>query len=205
MVVFIFICNLLSKTNSINSKFDELSKNWWFGFKISFNTDDKPLVSQSETLVLNVGNSKESKERKKKLASKSKRDAIENINSISNVNVNNELSINSKIYRSVVEYKIKSNENLSWFKKLGYLWCSSLRNEHIYLSLCCRDFGTNFTTTQRLCVLMIRLLITMSLSALYYGYNRTQSGTIVRSWTLIFWESLFGLYVKITYIYIYYI
>ena len=49
--------------------------------------------------------------------------------------------------------------------------------------------GTNYTTTQRILLLMVRLLITMAVSSLFYGINRD---TFIGDWSLVFYGSLFG-------------
>ena len=74
-------------------------------------------------------------------------------------------------------------------KKLFYLWLLSIRNDHIWFGICFRQNGTNYTTIQRLSVLCVRLLITMSVSALFFGINRK---SFVGDYTLLFYESFFG-------------
>ena len=75
-------------------------------------------------------------------------------------------------YRSIQEIRLIKDdmfENRSFWIKFCHLYQINLRNEHLWLGICFRDYGTHFTHSQRILILMVRLLTTLAVSALFYG------------------------------------
>ena len=55
-----------------------------------------------------------------------------------------------------------------WQRRLRYI---SLRNDHLWIHICSSesDYGTNYSGTQRILIMMIRFLITMVVAAIFFG------------------------------------
>ena len=75
-------------------------------------------------------------------------------------------------FRSIQELRVIKDDNLkdrSLFVKWFHLFLISLKCDHIWLGICCRSWGTSYTYTQRIAILMIRLLTSLAVGALFYG------------------------------------
>lgn len=114
--------------------------------------DDKPLVSIQSLLFLNPSEFKNQKHK-----------------------------ILNKKYRSVIIHNIYNKSDVHLIQQIGLLWWISIKNDNILFGICFRNFGTNYTTTQRLSLLMVRILISMAASAIFFGVSRD---SIVGDWTL---------------------
>lgn len=75
-------------------------------------------------------------------------------------------------YTIIQEVSIATNPEYSKLKRIFYLWILGLKNEHLWLGICCRGSGTAYSPTQRISVMMVRLLTTMAVSALFYGQSK---------------------------------
>ena len=65
-----------------------------------------------------------------------------------------------------------------WKKYMYTLWDLykiNLRNDHIWFSLCFRDYGTNYNDKQRIAIMMTRWLNTMAVSGMYFVNAATVS------------------------------
>ena len=71
------------------------------------------------------------------------------------------------------------------------VYCISTYIEHLWLGICFRQFGTNYTCSQRISILMVRLLTSFAVAATFYGVSK---GTVVGDFSLMVYESLLGLY-----------
>ena len=74
-------------------------------------------------------------------------------------------------------------------KGICLYWILTLRNDHIWLGICCRNQGTHYSHNQRISVMMVRLLTTMAVCALFYGRSK---GNTVGDISLLFYESIMG-------------
>ena len=82
-----------------------------------------------------------------------------------------------------------SDNELAPWKKIIHLWWINLKNNHTWMSLCCRGYGTNETNTGRLLVICIKLLSTMAIGSVFYGESKS---TTVGDWMLSLYSSLFS-------------
>ena len=105
--------------------------------------DDKPLIAQ-------YGNAKYAAKMKRILS-------------------NDELKLK---YRSLQEIRIIKDSQLkqrSYFIQWLHLFVLNLKNDHLWAGICFRDFGTSYTSTQRIAILCVRLLTTLAVAALFFG------------------------------------
>ena len=75
-------------------------------------------------------------------------------------------------YRSIQEIRLIKDdmfENRSIFLKFWHLFSINMRNEHLFLGICFRDYGTSYTHSQRIAILMVRVLTSLGVSALFFG------------------------------------
>ena len=75
-------------------------------------------------------------------------------------------------YRSIQEIRLIKDdkfENGSIFLKFWHLFSINMRNEHLFLGICFRDYGTSYTHSQRIAILMVRVLTSLGVSALFFG------------------------------------
>ena len=75
-------------------------------------------------------------------------------------------------YRSVREMELVQDKNwqqLGFCSKFLKLFAINLNSDHLWLGICFRSFGTGYTHTQRIAILMVRLLISLCIVALFYG------------------------------------
>ena len=95
-------------------------------------------------------------------------------------------------YRSIKEARLIAHDEMkhaSYGIKLWHLWRIKMRNDHILWGICCRNKGTSYTNRQRISMLMLRLLTSMAVAALFYAQT---SSTFVGEISLSFYESLIG-------------
>ena len=95
-------------------------------------------------------------------------------------------------YRSIQEIRIVKDDQLkhrSYFVQFWHLYLLNLKNEHLWFGICFRNFGTSYTYTQRISILMIRFLVTLSTSALFYGRAKNRA---IGDVSLMMYESLLG-------------
>ena len=97
-------------------------------------------------------------------------------------------------YRSIKEARLIKDDEMKharapYIIKLWHLWRISMRNDHVWYGICCRNKGTSFTNKQRIFMMMLRLSTTMAVSSLFYG---SSTDTIVGEITLALYESLLG-------------
>ena len=95
-------------------------------------------------------------------------------------------------YRSIKEARLIKDDEMKhapYIIKLWHLWRISMRNDHVWYGICCRNKGTSFTNKQRILMMMLRLLTTMAVSSVFYG---SSNETIVGEITLALYESLLG-------------
>ena len=94
-------------------------------------------------------------------------------------------------YRSLIEYDILCNQkNPNDEKyKIFKLWFVAIKNDHIWFGICFRDYGTNYSGTQRILVMMVRFLTTMAVSAVFYGVTQ---GSQIGDLSMAFLESMLG-------------
>ena len=114
--------------------------------------------------------------------------AIESSVFVNNGNNDNEIDYLS--YDNVYRYKIISDNDTEWAEKLFYLWLFVMQNNHAWFGICCRYRGTNYTSKERISILMLRMLISMSVGAVFYGSANTESR--VNPYVVGFIESLVG-------------
>lgn len=69
-------------------------------------------------------------------------------------------------FREQIVDMIMMNPDLTPKQKIGQLWWINIKNDHQFLGLFMRDFGTNFTYTGRLLFVCVRLLTTMAVSGI---------------------------------------
>lgn len=69
-------------------------------------------------------------------------------------------------YRSIQEARLMYDDavkNRSCLVRFWHLFVIKLRNDHLYLGVCVRQYGTHFTSIQRVAILMVRLLTTLGM------------------------------------------
>ena len=79
-------------------------------------------------------------------------------------------------YRNIQEIRLIKDDLLkhrSFCVRFYNLFKLNIRNDHLWLGICCRDYGTNFTFAQRIAICMVRLLTSLSIAALFYGRAET--------------------------------
>ena len=64
-----------------------------------------------------------------------------------------------------------------------------MKNDHLWFGVCFRDYGTNYSGTQRILVMMVRFLTTMSVAAIFHGVRQDST---IGDLTLAFIESMLG-------------
>ena len=95
-------------------------------------------------------------------------------------------------YRSVQELRVLTDKFLkdtSLFNKFWHLFKSNIRNDHLWIGICARRYGTHYTHSQRIASLMVRLLSTFCVSALFFGRAKD---TTIGDYSLSFYESILG-------------
>lgn len=92
-------------------------------------------------------------------------------------------------HRDIKVDNIIMQKNLNCCVKILKVWKIYLRNNHLWMGICCRDYGTNFTSTQRVFILSVKMSSMMAAAALFYGYAATSD---VQDWMTIFYQSLCG-------------
>ena len=95
-------------------------------------------------------------------------------------------------YRSIQEIRLIKDDmlkNRSIFIKFWHIYKIKLRNDHLWLGICCRHYGTHYTDKQRIAVMMVRFLTTLAVSALFYGQAKD---TTIGDFSLSLYESLLG-------------
>ena len=90
---------------------------------------------------------------------------------IAQQNVYHTLSQEEKLkYRSIQEIRLIKDDilaNRPYRVRLWNLFKINMMNDHIWLGICCRHHGTSYTHTQRIAILMVRLLTSMAVAALF--------------------------------------
>jgi len=61
-----------------------------------------------------------------------------------------------KQHRIVQELDILTDDNLSLCPKVFKIWIQALLNEHLWLGICCRQYGTHFSHSKRIAIMKIR-------------------------------------------------
>ena len=91
-------------------------------------------------------------------------------------NVFHRLSQKEKLkYRSIQEIRLIKDDILAkrpYHVRLWNLFKINIRNDHLWMGICFRDFGTSYTHTQRISILMVRLLTSMAVAALFYARSK---------------------------------
>ena len=81
-------------------------------------------------------------------------------------------------YKSIQEIRILHDDELKhrpvWIK-WAHLYLIALKNDHVWIGLFLRHNGTSYTQTQRILILMVRLLTSMAIGALFYGRAKKTS------------------------------
>lgn len=70
-------------------------------------------------------------------------------------------------YRSIKEARLIKDDILKhrpYCTKLWHLFRISLRNDHLWWGICCRNSGSSYGSTKRVAVMAVRLLTTMAVS-----------------------------------------
>ena len=96
-------------------------------------------------------------------------------------------------YKSIIvlEWLKQSSENedVSLFKQWFGLCRINCVNDHIWIGVCMRNYGTSYTHAQRISILMVRLLSTMCIAALFFGRAKD---TVIGDISLTLYESFLG-------------
>ena len=99
---------------------------------------------------------------------------------IAQPNVYQILSQEEKLkYRSIQEIRLIKDDILakrSYCVRLWNLFKINMMNDHLWLGICFQHYGTSYTHTQRIAILMVRLLTSMAVAALFYA--RAKDSTI---------------------------
>ena len=81
--------------------------------------------------------------------------------------------IEKRKYRAIKELELALNENNESFVKRWFkLYLISLKDDHIWLGICCRHHGTSYSANERIAVMMVRLLTTFAVGALFFGESK---------------------------------
>ena len=133
------------------------------------NITDKPLVAQTDVVEM----------------------ALTYNNEI-NYQIENYISL----YRGIQESRIIEDvdwTNLSFCDKFQKAFVLSVKNDHLWLGICFRSYGTNYTYTQRLLMIMFRLLISMATAACFFGRAKDRSvGDLSLSCALLLMCAILG-------------
>ena len=77
-------------------------------------------------------------------------------------------------YRNIQELRL-IKDDLIKHRPFGirflHLWWLNIRNDHIILGICFRDYGTNFKFSSRVAIIMIRLLTTIAGMLYYFTFS----------------------------------
>ena len=89
-------------------------------------------------------------------------------------NMNNPMSK----YRSVQMSRMIRDDawiNLSFCNKFCMIFRINIINDHLWLGICCRSNGSGYTNIQRIEILMVRLISSMAIAALFYARAKETS------------------------------
>ena len=114
---------------------------------------------------------------------------VKNHDKIRKILNNKELRLKYRINQEIRIVKDDKLKHRSYLFKFFHLFFLNMRNEHLWLGICFRDYGTSYTESQRILILMVRVLTSLCVSALFYGRRKEST---IGDVSLMLYESLLG-------------